>query len=72
MAFHNGAELRGLALDLRELCAELRGLDLRGGELGAHLVELLAKVQSFAPPPKGIIAGGLDLAGLCGDGCGLL
>ena len=35
MAFHNGAELRGLPLDLRELCAELRGLDLRGGELGA-------------------------------------
>ena len=71
MVLDNGAELRGLALDLRELGAELRGLDLRGGELGAHLVELLAKVQSFAPPPKGIIAGGLDLAGLCGDGCGL-
>jgi hypothetical protein len=68
----NGAELRGLPLDLRELCAELRGLDLRGNHLCAGLVELLAKVQSFAPPPKGIIPGGLDLVGLCGDGCGLL
>jgi hypothetical protein len=68
----NGAELRGLALDLRELCAELRGLALCGNHLCAGLVELLAKVQSFAPPPKGIIPGGLDLVGLCGDGCGLL
>ncbi len=72
MALDNGAELGGLALDLHELCEKLRGLELRGGELGAHLVELLATVQSFAPPPERIIPGGLDVAGLCGDGCGLL
>lgn len=37
-------------------CAELRGLDLCGGELGACLVKLLACVQSFAPPPQSIVA----------------
>jgi hypothetical protein len=42
LVLDNGAELRGLALDLGELCAELRGLDLPGNHLSAGLVELLA------------------------------
>ncbi len=46
----------GVALDDG---AELGKLDLSGGELCAHLVELLARVQGLAPPPERIIAGGL-------------
>lgn len=50
---------------------QLGKLDLSGGELGTGPFELLAKVQGLAPPPERIIAGGLDLGELGGDGSGL-